>query len=197
MIIATVLGKIVREIAKRNNDNPEVKTADPFVFEDLEKKFETYEMEEAPRTNSRADIYKGMAEKLKQAQAENEASEQIETADKSVYDEMLAEIERLELQVESQNKREIPGIDFNKANPISSSQPGNMAMTNSGGSLALRANPDMGSPRFDVRIPDLSLVKIHEYSDRSIILDGKPSRFALVEHNGQKGWVLESYLNFN
>ncbi len=52
----------------------------------------------------------------------------------------------------------------------------------------------MGSPMRQVRIPDNSRLKVLSYSDNKIILDGKESRFAKVEFEGQMGRVLESYL---
>ena len=66
-----------------------------------------------------------------------------------------------------------------------------------GGSLALRTAPEMGAPQTNFRIPDKTLLKIIQYSDNSINLDGRKSRFVLVDYNGQRGWILENYLNFN
>ena len=74
---------------------------------------------------------------------------------------------------------------------------GAQAMTNSPGSLALRDAPSMGAGKLDFRVPNKSLLNILEYSENSIILDGKKSRFVLIEYQGQQGWILESYLNFN
>lgn len=75
---------------------------------------------------------------------------------------------------------------------------GHPAMTNSnGGSLQLRAKPDMGSPMTQIFVPDSSMIRVIGYSEHSINLDGKDVRFALVDFNGQQGWTFESYLNFN
>jgi hypothetical protein len=75
---------------------------------------------------------------------------------------------------------------------------GAQAVTNSmGGSLAMRAAPDMGAQQSNLRIPDKSLLRILQYSDNAIHLDGRRSRFVLVDYKGQQGWVLENYLNFN
>jgi len=197
MIIANILGKIIKEVAKRNFESDEVKTADPVVFEDLNKKFETYEQEEeaAPETKTRADLYKGMAEKLKQAQQENEASEVVETADKSVYEEMLAEIERLQHKVESQELEELGMPEVAMPTTMNA---GKQAVTNSmGGSLSVREEANMGAAKFQMRVPHKSLVDIISYSENSIILDGKRSRFVYIEYDGQRGWILENYLNFN
>jgi len=207
MLITNILGKIIKEVAKRNQERPDVKTADPVVFEDLNKKFETFEKEEeaAPVNRSRADMYKGMAERLKQAQIENEASEEVETADRSVYDEMLAEIERLKHQVDMQGERDlgvpevaIPDVSISDISIPETSNVGGQAVTNSmGGSLSVRENPDMGAKKFEIRVPHKSLVNIISYSDNSIILDGKRSRFVYIDYEGQRGWILENYLNFN
>ena len=73
-----------------------------------------------------------------------------------------------------------------------------LAMTNSGGgSLSMRTAPDMGAGTMESRVADSSLVKVIEYSKNSIHLDGKNTRFVKVDVNGQVGWLLESYLNFN
>jgi len=92
--------------------------------------------------------------------------------------------------LESQTQRDVPPV-------TQRSNYGSQAMTNSTGSLALRQTPDMGSQQLNIRVPNKSLLNILEYSENAIILDGKRSRFVLVEYQGQSGWILESYLNFN
>lgn len=195
-LLKNLLGTIVDEVQKRNRDNANVKTADTRVFEDIKQKFGGVD---EGSTRSRADVYKDFLEKIKQAQSENEASTEVETADKSVFDDFVQEIGKIETRVESQTAGQAPVIDFNRA--PSSSQPteeGVQAMTNSsGGSLQMRQGPDMGAPKFDLWVPDSTLLRVLKYSDNSIILDGQESRFALVDYNGQQGWVLEKYLNFN
>lgn len=192
-IFKHVMDAIIKEVAKKNQANENVKTADPVVFEELEKKLSTIESSTPESSsNPRADAYKDYFEKIQEAQRENEASQEVETADASVYTEMMAEIERLKSKVESQNAGQAPDLDFN------TSAVGSQAMTNSmGGSLQLRAEPQMGAQKINVFVPDMTLLKVIQYSDHSINLDGRDSRFVLVEHNGQKGWVLENYLNFN
>jgi len=187
-----ILGKIIKEVAKRNSDRPDVKTADPVVFEDMQKHVEAYEKTEAPQKTSRSDMYKGMAERMKQAQKENEANPNVETAHSSVFEDMLQEIENLKQKVEAQGDREIPQPN------MTTGSVGMQAITNSQrGSLSVRQNPEMGAAKFDMRIPDKTLLKVLDYSNNTINLDGKTSRFVLVEYNGQKGWILEAYLNFN
>ena len=73
-----------------------------------------------------------------------------------------------------------------------------VAITNSmGGSLALRSEPDFGAAVNTIRVPDLARVYVMGYSEHSINLDGKDSRWVHVEYEGQHGWILEGYLNFN
>ena len=228
MSIINIFTKIITEVAKRNANNKEVKTADPVVFEEINKEIESYEREEAPNASSRSDMYKGMGERMRKAQQANESNPNVETADNSVFEEMLEEIRKLEQKVESQTQREIPPPQMsvphatrspyeemlerikaldNKVEsqhqrqiptPQTASPVGVAAWTNSqGGSLSIRQNPEMGSPKFEMRIPDSSQLTVLEYSNNTINLDGKTSRFARVEYNGQRGWILESYLNFN
>ena len=185
-----VLANAIRKVAQRNNDNPEVKTADPVVFEQVQNKCEEVVCEEdAGRT--RADIYKDFTDKILEAQRENEASPEIETADKSVFTEMLEEIERIKSGgVQSQQPHRAPKIDFPSTSGLGS------AMTNSAGSIQMRMTPDMGAAKADVWIPNQSGLKVIEYSKNTIILDGQTSRFALVDFQGKRGWVLEKYLKF-
>ena len=129
---------------------------------------------------------------------ENEADPEVETADSSVYDDLMAEIERLKSQ-QAQQESHRPTTTTPDTQPVvQRSALGAQAMTNSmGGSLALRTYPAMDAPKSEVRVPDRTLLRVLEYSENGIILDGQKSRFALVDIKGQRGWVLESYLNFN
>jgi len=196
-LLKNLLGKVIEEVQTRNRENANVKTADTRVFDDIRQKFGGVN-EDTGR--SRSDVYKDFLEKLKQAKVENEASQEVETADNSVFDDFVQEIGKLETRVESQTAGQAPVIDF-KTSPPRPAEPaavGVEAMTNSnGGALQMRQGPDMGSPKFEIWVPDSTLLRVLKYSDNSIILDGAPSRFALVDYNGQQGWVLEKYLNFN
>lgn len=199
MNFGKLLGTILKEVAKKNFDNPKVKTADPVVFEDLQRKMETVQQDNTA-VSSRGDLYKDYFEKIKEAQTENEANPNVETADKSVYEEMMAEIERLKTKVEHQERSHVEIPNTSSAPTANTSSVGveSQAMTNSmGGSLQIRTAPNMGADYLQVRIPEDSLINILEYSENSIMLDGRKSRFAKIEFNGQVGWVLESYLNFN
>jgi len=196
-ILKNVLTTIIKQVQKRNNDNPNVTTANPRVFEDVQRKLE--DADNQPTTSSRADLYKDYMEKIKEAQIENEASQEVETADKSVYDDFLQEIERLKTGVEIPNAGQAPDLDFGTPQaPSAAGAVGVQAMTNSkGGSLQMRQTPSMGSPKSHIFVPDQTLLRVIEYSNNTIILDGQETRFALIDFNGQRGWVLEKYLNFN
>jgi len=192
-ILANVLGTIIKQVANRNKKSESVKTADPVVFEEVQKKIENVDYgAEAPR--SRADVLKDYFEKVKEAQVENEANPKVETADQSVYEDLVAQIEKLKTQVEYQNRQPdipMPNVQVNQAPQIV------QAWNSSGGTLEGRSAPDMGAQKSALRIPNGSVFNILEYSENSINLDGKKSRFVLVESNGEKAWVLENYLNFN
>ncbi len=205
-----VLANILKKALDTNRDDPQVKTADPVVFEELKKKFE--KVEPLQKENREDDILDMMRKRVEEAKVENEVNPEVETAHGSVYENIMRELEKLKGQ--SNQAGTVPPVLSRNIPPVvapdrdlSGSQPGweppvqrdvMRAMTNSGGSLQIRQSPDMGAPiHQSVRIPDQSMLTIIEYSTNKINLDGKLSRFALVEYNGVRGWILESYLNFN
>jgi len=207
------------EISNKNRDDEKVETADPVVFEEVKKKIEQVEAN-VPSGGRRADVYKDYQEKVLEAQRENEANPDVKTADRTVFDDLLAEIKKMQEQ-EGQTQGSdatprptheapvyIPPIQRGplESNTSSHREPqmqnpqttyGAQAMTNSPGSLALRDAPNMGAQQLQIRVPNKSLLNILQYSENAIMLDGKRSRFVLVEFEGQQGWILESYLNFN
>jgi len=192
-ILANVLGTIIKQVAKRNKKNDNVKTADPVVFDEVQKKIENVD-HGAETSRSRADVLRDYFEKVKEAQVENEASPEVETADRSVYEDMLKQIEELKAKVEHQNRQPnipMPDVQVNQAPQIM------QAWNSSGGTLEGRSAPDMAAQKSTLRIPNGGVFNVLEYSENGINLDGKRSRFVLVESNGQKAWVLENYLNFN
>ncbi len=194
--LISLIKQVVTNVQKKNEADPNVKTADPAVFEQMVKKLETKSAEVIDTDDDLCDV---LCEEVNQTQVENEADPNIETADNSVFEQMKLELEALKAKVAEQETAastpDSPVIPHAAANASADEL---MAMTNSGGgSLALRAEPSMGSPTYDVRVDDSTLVKVIEYSDNKIMLDGKASRFVLIEAAGQTGWLLESYLNFN
>ena len=211
MSLFNVLGNIIKKVAKKNEEDISVKTADPVVWNEVQKKFESVDAN-IPSGGRRSDMYKDYERKVLEAKQENEADPQVETADNSVYDDLLAELKKIQEQdntsaeaprptheapvyippvqrgpLESQTQPNIP-------TPQSRNQFGAQAFTNSPGSLALREAPDMGAQQSSFRIPTNSQLNVLEYSENSIILDGQRSRFVLVEFQGKRGWILESYL---
>ncbi len=210
MGIFDVFGEILKQVANKNEADENVKTADPVVFEEVRKKVEEVNANIPSGGRRAGGSYADYQEKVREAQRENEANPNVETADSSIFDDLLEEIRKQEeLEQGNANPRPtheapvyIPPI---QRGPLESQtnipQPkrsyGAQAMTNSPGSLALRDAPSMGAGKLDLRVPNRSLLNILEYSENSIILDGKKSRFVLIEYQGQQGWILESYLNFN
>lgn len=187
-------------------------------------KTKSEEVEVAQDTRSREDLYRDFYKKIEETQQENEADPEVTTADSSVFEKMKQEIELLKAKVEAKeasgnsdytNWNYDDDDDFSRyedhANTSSNNVPpvvntpptptgvptrANMAVTNSfGGSITLRMNPDMGAPQNVVRIPDQSMLKIVEYSDKKIILNDKETRWVKVDYNGNSGWILDSYLN--
>jgi len=188
-----VLKGILDKVQERNAKDPNVKTADTSIFDNLTKK--VTETKEAPD-------FSDILNKVNEVQVENEADPHVETADKSVFEDMMKEIEALKAKVAENEAKAAPAPPpVVKSAPTATPSTNSsemMAMTNSmGGSLALRAEPDMGAAVNHIRLPDNSLLRVIEYSDKSIILDGKETKFVLVEFDGQRGWILDSYLNFN
>lgn len=190
-----VLANILKKAMQKNEEDPQVTTAEPVVFEELKKKFEGIEPMQTETKED--DILEMMKRRVEDAKVENEVNPEVETADGSIYSGILKELEKLRNQANqptsgNQAPTSQPSWDPPVKNKVV------QAMTNSGGSLQLRQNPDMGAPIHQtVRIPDNTILTPLQYSENTIILDGKKSRFALVEYNGVRGWILESYLNFN
>jgi CCR4-NOT transcriptional regulation complex NOT5 subunit len=205
-------GDLLGKVLAKNRDDKNVKTAEKSVFDEVQKKVEQVEAQDT-QAKSRGDILREYREKILEAQQENEVNPEVETAPRSVYDDLMAEVEKMREQEEQYNREQVLGRGGHDpirvlddmptpqpTRPTQSSMPnlGAQAVTNSmGGSLAMRAAPDMGAQQSNLRIPDKSLLRILQYSDNAIHLDGRRSRFVLVDYKGQQGWVLENYLNFN
>lgn len=191
-----VFGQIIKQVADKNKADEKVETAEPIVFEEVKRKVE--EVEQDSKTRSRGDMYKDYYKKVEEAKRENEANPEVKTADASVFDDLLKELDNLRTANENneQTEGQTPDV-FATPQPQPTRTYGAQAFTNSGGSLQLRSEPQMMASKLNVYVPDATVLNILQYSENKIILDGKPSRFVLVEHQGQQGWILESYLNFN
>jgi hypothetical protein len=195
--------RVTTTIQNANRKDPEVKTADPSVFDKLNQRIE---QEHIPaETDAHIDMFERMKNHIDEVKYENECDEECETAEPSVFENLQKEIEMLKQKVQAQEANTETGHvsdQWNATNSDShvfSSQSSEMiAVTNSmGGSLGLSKNPQIGGPTLSIRVPDRSRVTIIEYSQNKINLDGKDCRFAYVDYNGQRGWIPESYLNFN
>jgi len=134
-----VLANILKKALQTNREDPEVKTADPVVFEELKKKFE--KIEPLQTENQEDDILDMMRKRVEEAKVENKVDPRVETAHGSVYENIMRELENLRNQ---------PGKSANNQ-PWSANQSGSQpgwappvqsgvmqAMTNSGGSLQIR-----------------------------------------------------------
>ena len=194
--------KVATAVQNVNRDDPAVKTADPSVFENLKKRIDTVEPQQQ---DSHVDMFNRMKKHIDEVQYENECDEECETAEPSVFESLQREIEMLKHKVEAQDANQqfgSVGGDWQAPTSINQTQ-GNstsesIAITNSmGGSLGLTKNPQIGGETLPIRVPDRSRVTILEYSQNSVNLDGRDSRFVFVDYNGQRGWMPESYLNFN
>ena len=106
MGIFDVFGEIIKQVSKKNKEDDKVKTADPVVFDEVKKKLETVEAN-IPSGGRRADVYRDYQEKVREAQRENEANPEVETADSTVFDDLLAEIKKMQEQ-DQQGQSEMP-----------------------------------------------------------------------------------------
>jgi len=204
-VMGHLLKKVVQEVQNKNRNNPKVKTADGSVFNNILERFQNRQNRaddpnEASYTPAREEFCDDLCNELDEVQAANAADANVETADSSVFADMKAQIEALKAQVDAQASaptiNSMPLPELNIPTPANNARAaGVMATTNSnGGTLGFRTAPDMGAPMHNVRIPEYSQLRVLEYSENSIVLDGTKSRFAKVDFNGQQGWVLESYL---
>ncbi len=199
-----IIKEVIKVVKNKNQADPNVKTADPSVFDQIEKHVD----------NNQSTDTGGFLEDLKKnvshVQRENRDNPNVETADSSVFENMQQELEALKAKLAKQESAAATTAPAAPTNTHYNNPPEYvetnrtpaveqiLAMTNSGGgSLSMRTEPNMGAATMERRVADSSLVKVIEYSKNSINLDGKNTRFVKVDVNGQVGWLLESYLNFN
>ena len=207
-----VLKEMAQQVQNRNRANPNVETADTSVFdkikdavEGLERKHE--DPDEVAR-RKKVEAVEELKERVIEVKRQNEADPNVATADSSVFDELNDMLEKYKAESKVTPSSYTPPsgnkeVFYEEVEPAPAPAPRAaddrvVALTNSlGGSLALRAEPDMGAATNTIRIPDMSRVYVMGYSEKSIILDGKKSRWVHIDFDGQQGWVLEGYLNFN
>jgi len=191
-----VIKEVIKSVKNKNQADPNVKTADPSVFDNMEKQVQQ------TNTSNSGDFLEEMKRKVNDVQRQNQADPTVETADNSVFENMQKELAALKAKMADQNRTATAAPTAPTHTPTHTAPaPARsevMAMTNSGGgSLSMRTQPDMGAPNMEMRVADQSLVHVLDYSKNSIHLDGKQSRFVKVLVNGKEGWILENYLNFN
>ncbi len=213
-----IIKEVIKVVKNKNQADPHVKTADPSVFDQIEK-----HVDNSNSTEPGA-LLEDLKRNVNHVQRENRNNPNVATADRSVFENMQKELEALKAKMANQNNvptsapatRTASTFNSSAPTPTASSTPAGptnyntvetkrtpavdqiLAMTNSGGgSLSMRTQPNMGAATMDSRVADSSLVKVIEYSKNNIHLDGKNTRFVKVDVNGQVGWILESYLNFN
>jgi len=193
----------VKEVKQKNEADPEEDTADSSVFNSLEEKIRKLQEE-----NERLKNEPGASrQKIEIPSLDNKPSE-VKT--NNPFEMPNINIERPDINIErlgnrpsevfSNKRNDLPNINTPPPanyNP-NDERPGTIAMTNSmGGSLAIRVEPDFGAGQMDVRIPDMSRITLIQYSQHAMMLDGKKTRWVLIDYQGIQGWIPESYLNFN
>ncbi len=199
--IFSLIKNVIDKVQESNEKDQNVKTADASVFEEIKKKVDTTQSKIQSKAKTRADLYDELRNHIDNTRVENRNNPEVETADASVFENLMKEIEELKKKVETQeasSEAQVGDVVSGSVAHAEAAEAGQVAMTNSfGGSIRLRLKPDMGSPVNVIRIPDNSLLRVIEYSEHKINLDGKEVRWARIEFDGQRGWVPESYLNFN
>ncbi|MEE9437511.1 MAG: hypothetical protein V3V14_00840 [Saprospiraceae bacterium] len=205
-LLFKVFGTVVDKVQEMNKKDEHIQTADKSIFNDLKQKIETTKSEVSTAPFGNEDLYETLKKHINTTQVTNRENPEVETADVSVFDNLMKEIEELKSKVATQESKNTDtkhtkaqsGNVLERLEHIDKYTGAQQAMTNSmGGSLSIRLKPEISSPANHVRLPDDTLINVLEYSDHTINLDGKTSRWAHIEFNGQRGWIPESYLNFN
>jgi len=197
MSLFNLIKNVVKKVQEKNAADPNIKTADESVFKNMVEKLPRKEAEVS--TESQNDWLEKIAKGVKEVQTQNEVDPTVETADVSVFSDMMREIEDLKSKVATyENTTSAPSAVPPTAAPNPNAGLPMKAVTNSnGGSLQLYTEADMGSPKFDLFIPDMSMITVLQYSDKGIRLDGQDCKFTLIDYNGTRGWTFDIYLNFN
>lgn len=185
----------VKAVQDKNQADQNIQTADASVFSDLGDRLEKT-TNNIPESKSEAELYEEIRMQIEESKQENERNESVETADATVYEDMYSQIEELKSKLAAEKAKNTTEY-HHEAKPAFDPMKQTSARTSSmGGSLEMRANPEFGAAINVNRIPDKSQIRILQWSDNTINLDGKDSRFVLVDYNGQQGWILDSYLDF-
>jgi len=186
----------VKAVQSKNEADTNIKTADASVFSDISDRLEKT-TSNIPESRSEDELYEEIRREIEASKIANERDQNVETADATVYSDLNTQIEELKSKLASEKAKnsseyhhEAKPVNFDPMKQTS-------ARTSShGGSLEMRASPDMGAGVNIHRIPDQSQIRILDWSENTVNLDGKDNKFVLVEFNGQQGWILDSYLDF-
>jgi len=204
--LINLVRNVTKAVQDRNVADPQVKTADPSIFDKLNERLETEQSLE--NNDSHVDMFERMKKHVEEVKYDNECDDTCETAEPSVFEDLQREIEILKQKVDAQEANDFTGQQSDSWTPQNSGSQESyapnrndgvmQAMTNSmGGSLGMSMAPEIGGPSYPDRIPDRSVVTVLKYSENMVNLDNKNSRFAYIDFNGQQGWIPEVYLNFN
>lgn len=204
--LINLVRNVTKAVKERNIADPEVKTADPSIFDKLNDRMQS---EQIPQNNdSHVDMFERMKKHIDEVKYDNECDEECETAEPSVFADLQREVEILRQKVDAQEANDFTGQQSDSWTPQDAGSHESyapkrnngvmQAMTNSmGGSLGMSMAPEIGGPSLPERIPDRSVVKVIKFSENMVNLDNKDSRFAYIDFNGKQGWIPEIYLNFN
>lgn len=202
-------GEKVAEVQQDNRESQTEKTASGSIFDNIRKKVEDIQNQKSQTANhTESNTFEDFRSKLNEVETENRENPNVETAESSVFDRMRAEIERMENESKNstgshveEHSSDIPFETkydevYETPAPKRSVSVGSTAMIDGGGgSLAIRIDPSMGSPKNATRIPHGANIQVLEYdTTNKINLDGQIQGWYKVNYNGQIGWVLESYL---
>ncbi len=184
----------VKAVQSKNEADENIKTADASVFADLGDRLERT-TSNVPESRSEEELYEEIKREIEASKHQNELDANVETADASVYSDLSCQIDELKAKLAAEKAKNTAEY-HHEAKPVFDPMKQTSARIASAGSLEMRANPEFGAAINVNRIPPKSQIRILEWSDKSINLDGKDSKFVLVEFNGQQGWILDRYLDF-
>jgi len=116
--LINLVRNVTKAVQERNIQNPEVKTADPSIFDKLNERLES---EQAPQNNdSHIDMFERMKKHVEEVKYDNECDEECETAEPSVFEDLQREIEILKQKVDAQEANDFTGQQSDSWTPQNS-----------------------------------------------------------------------------
>lgn len=136
--------------------------------------------------------------KIEEIKKDNEVREDEETAQPEMWDQLMKEVQVLEsipaTKVEYSQPAEPAGSAHNPW-AASNTPPIGNGVINAMGSIAINAEPNMGSERSSFRLPQGAVVSIlAQDNSNPINLDGQQCGWCKVHFEGKEGWILNAYL---